>query len=260
MMTDSQRELYEDPQMWGKKYPETDLERARLTVKAVPTEVRTILEAGSGDGLVTNALRKAGYEPVALDISQSALKHLRAGRSVQAAAGQLPFPSNSFDLVLACELIEHLPVSEYTAALNEIARVAKRYVIVTVPWHENLEWNYARCPVCGCVFNGAYHVRSFDESRMKSLLKNFRCVRLEGIIESLHPDRTIALELFIRHRLAMEYLYCGHSIKCPVCRSPVDKKPRRNWIGWLAAGIRYCYRMISRKRRPLWYLSVYEKC
>jgi len=259
MMTDAQRKLYESSKMWGKKRPETVSERARLTAKAVPSDAHTILEVGSGDGLVIKSLRKAGHDPVALDISQSALKHVQGSKLVQATGNQLPFPSNSFDLVLACELLEHLPISIYQDVLDEIARVTKRYIIITVPYKEKLEWNYARCPACGCIFNGAYHVRSFREKDIKSLFKKFKCAILKGIVNVLHPDRTISLELFIRHRLAREYLYSGPSITCPVCLSTVDKRPRRNWIGWIASGMRNFYRMIYKKKIPLWYLAVYEK-
>ncbi|NIO49818.1 MAG: methyltransferase domain-containing protein [Candidatus Aminicenantes bacterium] len=259
MTTEAQRKFYENSKMWGKKRPETVLERARLTAKAVPSDAHRVLEVGSGDGLIIKALRKAGHDPVALDISQSALKHIQSSKLVQATGNQLPFPSNSFDLVLACELLEHLPVSIYQDVLDEIARVTKRYIIITVPYQEKLEWNYARCPVCGCIFNGAYHVRSFGERDMKFLFRKIECINLKGIVKLPHPDRTISLELFIRHRLAREYLYTGPSITCPVCLSTVDKRPRRNWIGWIASGMRNFYRMIYRKKIPLWYLAVYEK-
>jgi hypothetical protein len=259
MKTDAQRKLYESSRMWGKKRPETVLERARLTAKFVPKDAQTILEVGSGDGLIIKALRKAGVDPVALDISQSALKHIETSKLVQATGNQLPFPSGSFDLVLACEFLEHLPLSIYHGALDEIARVTKKYIIITVPYQEKLEWNFARCPVCGCIFNGAYHVRSFEERDLKFLFKKIECINLNGIVKLPHPDRTISLELFIRHRLAREYLYYGPSTTCPVCLSPVDRRPERNWVGWIASGIRNFYRMIYRKKIPLWYLAVYEK-
>lgn len=259
MMINAERTLYENPKMYGKKRPETVSERARLTAKAVPSDAHTILEVGSGDGLIIKALRKAGHDPVALDISQSALQYIQGSKLIQATASQLPFPSNSFDLVLACELLEHLPISLYLDVLDEIERVAKRNIIITVPYQEKLEWNYARCPACGCIFNGAYHVRPFREKDIKSLFKKFKCASLKGIVNVLHPDRTISLELFIRHKLATEYLYYGPSITCPVCLFTVEKRPRRNWIGRIASVVRYFYRMIYRKKTPLWYLAVYEK-
>ena len=259
MMRRSSRVLYENPRIWESGQPDTVRERVSLTVAAVPSDVGTILEVGSGNGQVIDALYEAGYDPIALDISYNALKHINSTKRVQGEANILPFPPNSFDLVLACELLEHIPNSTFGRVLDEISKIAKKHIIITVPFQERLEWNYARCPVCGCIFNGSYHVRSFDDDQLKHLFKGFKCVNLKKIVKVLHPDRTISLELFIRHHLASEYLYCATWVTCPLCFTLVDKRPRRNWIGWVAAGVRYLYRTVSRRKSPLWYLTVYER-
>ena len=259
MSMDNQRNIYENPRMWGKRLPQTVLERAELTTMSVPTDVRTILEVGSGDGLIIDELRKAGYDPVALDLSYNALGHINTMKRVQGQASQLPFSPNCFDLVLCCELLEHIPDSIFQKVLNEIGNIAGKYIIVTVPYQEKLEWNSARCHACGCIFNGAYHLRSFNENDLKFLFRGFRCGSLRGIVHVLHPDRTLALELFIRHQLASEYLYYSPSANCPLCSTPIDKRPNRNWVGWIAAGIRYFYRLINRQKSPLWYLAIYQK-
>ena len=40
----------------------------------------------------------------------------------------LPFEDNSFDLVLCCEVLEHLPDDIYQDALKEIQRVSNEYI------------------------------------------------------------------------------------------------------------------------------------
>jgi ubiquinone/menaquinone biosynthesis C-methylase UbiE len=227
--------------------------------KAVPRDVMKILDLGSGDGLVFNTLREAGHDPVALDISRIALRHIHGKVLVQGTASNLPFSSNSFDLVIACEVLEHIPNVVYNSVLDEIKRVTKKYVLITVPHNEKLKMNFACCQNCGCIFNGAYHVRSFQEDNIKFLFKNFKCTRINEIVKILNPDRTSSLELYLRQHVANEYLYIGASVKCPLCLSMVDQKPDRNWIGWIASGMRYLYRIPVRKKTPLWYLAVYQK-
>jgi 2-polyprenyl-3-methyl-5-hydroxy-6-metoxy-1,4-benzoquinol methylase len=259
MNRSTQRALYENPRLWEQIPPKTVLERITLTLDALPDDVTTILEVGSGNGRLIKSLRNSGYDPVASDISSNALKHIHSAKRVQAEASDLPFPTDSFDLLLACELLEHIPVPTFNRVLDEIARVSQKYIIITTPYQEKLAWSYAHCPACGCIFNGAYHIRSFTEENIQSLFKEFKCISIREIVKILHPDRTTRFELFIRHQLASEYLYFGPSITCPLCLSSVDKRPRRNWIGYGASAIRYLYRLFSRKRIPLWYLAVFKR-
>jgi ubiquinone/menaquinone biosynthesis C-methylase UbiE len=66
------------------------------------------------------------------DLAESAIKLARARHpSVDwrvASVTSLPFDSRSFDVVMASGLLEHVP--EWRTALNEITRVAIRYVIL----------------------------------------------------------------------------------------------------------------------------------
>lgn len=259
IINNTRKIFYDNPKKWGREYHHIDLYRARMTAHAVPRNAKKILDLGAGDGLVLKSLQKAGNDPVAFDISRNALKHIQGNKLVQGAANNLPFSSNSFDIVIACEVLEHLPDIIFDSVLEEIRRVSKKFILITVPYKEKLEINYAYCRACGCIFNGAYHVRSFQENDIKFLFKDFMCIKMTEIVKVLNPDRTFFLELFIRHHIANEYLYSGPSVKCPLCLSPVDKKTERNWIGWIASVIRYIYRAFNRKNTPLWYLAIYEK-
>jgi SAM-dependent methyltransferase len=104
-----------------------------LTPSAAPT---TILEVGVGEGEV--AARLAARWPAArivgIDLPDSTLaSHWRDAPLAGAFAdiARLPFPDSSFDLVLAIEVLEHVP--DPPAALRELARVARRDVVLSVP-------------------------------------------------------------------------------------------------------------------------------
>lgn len=95
-----------------------------------------VLEVGAGEGFVTRRVRDR--YPLAsvlgLDLADEDLhRHWRdqdlAG--VAADAGSLPFADASFDLVLAIEVLEHLP--HPGRALAEMARVGRGRVVVSVP-------------------------------------------------------------------------------------------------------------------------------
>ena len=96
----------------------------------------------------------------------------------------------------------------------------------------------------------------FRKIVLNSFLKNFKCIRMNEIVKVLHPDRTFSFELYVRHHLANEYMYYGPFVKCPLCLTAVNEKTLRNWVGWIASGMRYFYRIYIRRKIPLWYLSV----
>lgn len=53
---------------------------------------------------------------------------------VEANVLDMPFPDNHFDIVLACEIIEHLERDDGFRMLLEIERVCRNLLIVTTPW------------------------------------------------------------------------------------------------------------------------------
>jgi ubiquinone/menaquinone biosynthesis C-methylase UbiE len=100
------------------------------------TAAERVLEVGCGEGDLIAALRRrrdAAF--VGTDLSPGILEvaRQRDGRWPAAAqsAAALGFPSRCFDLVIACEVLEHLP--DPLAALHELARVSRRHVLLSVP-------------------------------------------------------------------------------------------------------------------------------
>ena len=63
---------------------------------------------------------------------QKARHNYPHGQFVVASALELPFAAGDFQLLIACELLEHL--TNPPLAMDELARVAKRSVIFSVLW------------------------------------------------------------------------------------------------------------------------------
>ena len=95
-----------------------------------------LLDAGCGWGTTLTALEKHGYVVTGLDISRRSLERLDGpGRTLIEAdlTQDLPDTSDSFDAVLALDVIEHL--DDDGAALRRIASLTKPggFAIVSVP-------------------------------------------------------------------------------------------------------------------------------
>jgi SAM-dependent methyltransferase len=86
-----------------------------------------VVEIGTGNGAVAAVLRARGFDVTTVDIDEA------LGPNVVADIRGLPFPDGSFDTVLASEVLEHLDWAEVPRAVSELARVARRGAVVSVP-------------------------------------------------------------------------------------------------------------------------------
>jgi SAM-dependent methyltransferase len=90
-------------------------------------KVLRALEAGCGTGYFSRLLQTQRSWPVVpMDISADGLRYARqmdVQRIVQADVAGLPFPANTFDLVLSVDVLAQLPRGEERLAANEMARV-----------------------------------------------------------------------------------------------------------------------------------------
>jgi SAM-dependent methyltransferase len=108
-----------------------------------------VLDLGCGAGRHAFEAARRGAQVVALDTDSGELQQVSAiatamdeageipaGASIVAASGDataMPFPDGSFDIVIAAEILEHIPADQ--AAMREVARVLRPggTAAVTVP-------------------------------------------------------------------------------------------------------------------------------
>jgi SAM-dependent methyltransferase len=185
-MTSPEREYYEQRAFWDFDYRTIPAEKERIerTIASIPPEVRTLLDAGCGNGNLINALLDRQPSQldriVGLDWSAEALRHVRSEKR-QGSVTELPFAVGEFDLVTSLEVIEHLPQSDFDKAIAEYQRVARRFIMVTVPNREDLERSLVACARCRCRFNPHFHMRSFDDATLRNLFSKFECIELQAI-------------------------------------------------------------------------------
>ena len=113
----------------------------------------SVLDVGCGKGFMLFDLYKmiAGIRLAGVDISEYAINNSVPeikGFLKIANAKKLPFPSNSFDVVISINTIHNLEKDECALALQEIGRVSSKYSFITVDAYRNndekkkmLEWN-----------------------------------------------------------------------------------------------------------------------
>ncbi len=144
----------------------------KLYRKAAPASV---LEVGCGEGHLADHLVKAGPRPeefhavdVSLDQVRGDLDPLIFFRN--ASIYELPYDDDRFDLVICCEVLEHLERPE--EGLAELVRVAKKAVLISTPWEP--VWramNMARGKYLSDYGNTPGHIQHFSRRALVRMAK-----------------------------------------------------------------------------------------
>lgn len=97
------------------------------TLEVSPVNVLVI---GKGSGITENSIKLISNKEIqvlTLDIDKS------TAPDIVGEATHLPFKNNSFDVSLCCQVLEHLPFEQFSTALNELQRVTRKRVILSLP-------------------------------------------------------------------------------------------------------------------------------
>jgi 2-polyprenyl-3-methyl-5-hydroxy-6-metoxy-1,4-benzoquinol methylase len=151
-----------------------------LFAQAAP---KSILDVGCGEGVLTSewADRLDGGRIVGIDLDDPKLraeweKRQRANLEYRVEeATSLSFEDDEFDVATAIEVLEHVPEPE--ATLSEMARVAERYLLVSVPREPIWRMlNMARGAYIGSLGNTPGHLNHWSKVGFVSLLSRYGTV------------------------------------------------------------------------------------
>lgn len=117
---------------------------------------KSVLDIGCGEGYLVKWLKgDKEMKIIGVDFSEYAGK-LIPDNFIKADANNLPFPDNSFDVVISKDFFEHLPEEQIDNVYKEMQRVGK-YIIALIcfkeqePYHltvKPLEWWQNKLPKC----------------------------------------------------------------------------------------------------------------
>lgn len=166
-MSNNELKFYNSTEIWKQEPSVKQLTMVNDVLNLVPKDVKKILDIGCGNGLITNSLPQDIYV-CGLDISEEALKYVQREKIV-GSIENLPFEDEEIDLVLSTDTIEHLPPEVLENGICEIQRVASKYVLIAVPYKENLEYAQTKCKKCSTRFHVNWHIHSFDVQKIYKL-------------------------------------------------------------------------------------------
>ena len=134
----------------------------------------SILEVGSGSGILVSFFQKLGMFSVGMDRSVMPLKVAKskfgASNLILGDMFQIPFKSNSFDVVWNEGVLEHFKAPTNLAACKEMCRVAKNLVIIAVP-NKYTVWPIRKTLLKAAKKWSYGYEESYSPSRLKKLME-----------------------------------------------------------------------------------------
>jgi ubiquinone/menaquinone biosynthesis C-methylase UbiE len=136
----------------------------------------TFVDIGGAEGYTAFLVKKLfGGQVMTTDLSENACKMATEIFNIPATPcdiHQLPFKDQQFDIVLCSETLEH--VTDYKLAIEELLRITKKLLIVTVP-HESPELVAAN--IRNQIPHG--HIHYFDTHTLDYLTERGHVVKAE---------------------------------------------------------------------------------
>jgi SAM-dependent methyltransferase len=245
-------EYYEQSALWGRSISSEDEDRIKEIMQLIPKGVHEILDAGCGDGILTNRLIGKFKKIVGIDSSEGAMQHVKAHK-ICCSIDDIPFGNGEFDLTICAEVLEHLPEVIYVKTKDELQRVSNKYIIVSVPYSEQIEKNCVKCKDCGCIYNAWRHMRSFNVKTIESLFTHFR---LEKIVFCGNLYRSHNIFLLRAKRLFGGGYISSPTAICPQCGSSQCFRSKRNIF---TISISFLNRIFPAKKTKRWIIALYKK-
>lgn len=158
------------------EYRASDRERARVgdLMALLPSGLSNVLDVGARDGFISRMLADRGARVTALDLECPRIEH-EGVHCVQGDATALGLPDEAFDLVFCAEVIEHIP--DLAGACRELSRVSNRYLLIGVPYRQDLRVGRCTCRACGKRSPPWGHINRFDEPRLAELFPDCRVLK-----------------------------------------------------------------------------------
>lgn len=211
----------------------------------MPAAGRCALDVGARDGHFSRLMAGRFDRVVALDLVRPEVAD-PAVECVQGDATALDFEDGCFDLVFCAEVLEHIPEPQLSRACAELARVASGWILIGVPFRQDIRLGRTTCQACRKPNPPWGHVNSFDEARLERLFPSCAVQSRSWVGQSRAHTSAWAAALmdyagnpFGTYAQDEPCVYCGQALGWPAERDLPQRLATRlaHWSNRLTASV-----------------------
>jgi len=93
-------------------------------------KVKNVLEIGIYNSLLTDILKRNGYEVTTADIDPNLKPDI-----ILDLATDFSLPKDKFDAIVLFQVLEHIPYEQSEKALQKLATVTNKYLVISLPYN-----------------------------------------------------------------------------------------------------------------------------
>lgn len=214
-----------------------EVERVSRLFELIARSGPRALDVGARDGHLSLLLAERFDRVISLDLKLPDVRHPRV-ECVVGDAAQLAYPDQSFHTVVCAEVLEHIPPTLLPVVCRELVRVAANFVVIGVPFRQDLRLSCSTCRTCGTINPPWGHVNSFDLGRLVGLMIGLEPVKVDFVGRTRTATNALATELmrfagnpygtYDQHEPC---IYCGERLLPPRPRNVAQKVATKvaNW-------------------------------
>ncbi len=217
------------------------------------------LDIGAREGHISKLLVERFNKVTALDLDVPDISHERI-QCVKGDVTHLEYPDDSFDVIVCAEVLEHIPPKLLQNACAEISRVAKKTVVIGVPFRQDTRIGRTSCLKCGEISPPYGHVNTFDESKLLGLFSNLKLNRF--LFTGSHRNRTNFLSTWLADVSGNYYGVYHSGGNCVHCGAPVVRPIARSFPSKVAYKLSHWIMKAQRvfvREQPIWIHAVFDK-
>lgn len=243
------------------RYRMSDTEQLRTSdiLRLLPSGCVSALDVGARDGHFSKLLAQRVSSVIALDLEMPDIDDPGV-RCVKGDIAQVQFADDSFDLVVCTEVLEHIDPDALDRACSELTRISGKYLLVGVPYRQDIRVGRTTCCRCGTHNPPWGHRSVFDDDRLRGL---FPCLHpVEVSYVGVSRESTNAVARILLDLAGNPYGTYGQDEACVGCGGALRERPPRNFARKVFSKAGHLARGLTERFRPahaIWIHILLEK-